>query len=48
MVILRGRRLRRFGAVAVARPTHLVGYASVIGRLARAALAGELDIVPSG
>ena len=33
-------------AVADARPTHLVGYASVIGRLARAALAGELDIQP--
>jgi phenylacetate-CoA ligase len=29
--------------VAAARPTHLVGYPSVIGRLARAALAGELD-----
>nr|WP_242666446.1 MULTISPECIES: phenylacetate--CoA ligase family protein [Parafrankia] len=33
-------------AVADARPTHLVGYASVIGRLARAANAGELDIRP--
>jgi len=33
-------------AVAAARPTHLVGYASVIGRLARATLAGELDIRP--
>jgi len=33
-------------AVADARPTQLVGYASVIGRLARAALAGELDIAP--
>lgn len=33
-------------AVAVARPTHLVGYASVIGRLARAALAGELECRP--
>jgi phenylacetate-CoA ligase len=33
-------------AVARARPTHLVGYASVVGRLARAALAGELDIRP--
>ncbi len=33
-------------AVAAARPTHLVGYASVIGRLARAALAGELDCRP--
>ena len=34
------------GAVGDARPTHLVGYASVIGRLARAAIAGELDIRP--
>jgi phenylacetate-CoA ligase len=33
-------------AVADARPTHLVGYASVIGRLARAACAGQLDIRP--
>ena len=33
-------------AVAAARPTHLVGYPSVIGRLARAALAGELDCRP--
>jgi phenylacetate-CoA ligase len=33
-------------AVAESWPTHLVGYASVIGRLARAALAGELDIRP--
>lgn len=33
-------------AVAAARPTHLVGYASVIGRLARAALAGELECRP--
>jgi phenylacetate-CoA ligase len=33
-------------AVVDARPTHLVGYASVIGRLARAAIAGELDIRP--
>jgi phenylacetate-CoA ligase len=33
-------------AVARARPTHLVGYASVIGRLAKAALAGELEIAP--
>lgn len=33
-------------AVAQARPTHLVGYASVIGRLARAAIAGELDVRP--
>ena len=33
-------------AVAAVAPTHLVGYASVIGRLARATLAGELDIHP--
>ena len=33
-------------AVADARPTHLVGYASVIGHLARAAITGELDIRP--
>lgn len=33
-------------AVGEARPTHLVGYASVIGRLARAAVAGELDVRP--
>lgn len=33
-------------AVAEYRPTHLVGYASVIARLARASLAGELDIQP--
>ncbi|OHV45049.1 AMP-dependent synthetase [Parafrankia soli] len=33
-------------ALADARPTHLVGYASVIGRLARAAIMGELDIRP--
>ena len=33
-------------AVQRARPTHLVGYASVIGRLARAAAAGTLDIAP--
>jgi phenylacetate-coenzyme A ligase PaaK-like adenylate-forming protein len=33
-------------AVVYARPTHLVGYASVIGHLARAAIAGELDIRP--
>jgi phenylacetate-coenzyme A ligase PaaK-like adenylate-forming protein len=37
-------RVRR--AVSDARPTHLVGYASVIGRLARATIAGELDIRP--
>jgi phenylacetate-coenzyme A ligase PaaK-like adenylate-forming protein len=28
-------------------PTHLVGYASVIGRLARASLSGDLEIRPS-
>jgi len=33
-------------AVAAARPTHLVGYPSVIGRLARAVLAGELACRP--
>lgn len=33
-------------SVADARPTHLVGYASEIGRLARAALAGQLEIQP--
>ncbi|WP_156661541.1 phenylacetate--CoA ligase family protein [Mycobacterium sp. 852002-51163_SCH5372311] len=33
-------------AVAAALPTHLVGYPSVIGRLARATLAGDLDIGP--
>ncbi len=32
--------------VAAAQPTHLVGYASVIGRLARASLAGGLRISP--
>ena len=37
---------RVLAAVAAARPTHLVGYSSVIGRLARAALAGELDCRP--
>jgi phenylacetate-CoA ligase len=30
--------------VSAARPTHLVGYPSVIGRLARAALAGDLRL----
>ena len=35
------------GAVAHARPTELVGYASVVGRLARSTLAGELDIGPA-
>jgi phenylacetate-coenzyme A ligase PaaK-like adenylate-forming protein len=34
-------------AVASARPTQIVGYASVVGRLARAAVAGELEIHPS-
>ncbi|AGB25674.1 coenzyme F390 synthetase [Mycobacterium sp. JS623] len=33
-------------AVAAARPTHLVGYPSVIGRLARAVLDGDLDCQP--
>ncbi len=33
-------------AVAAVAPTHLVGYASVIGRLARASIAGELEIRP--
>jgi phenylacetate-CoA ligase len=33
-------------AVAAARPTHLVGFPSVVARLARAALAGELEIRP--
>jgi phenylacetate-CoA ligase len=33
-------------AVAAARPTHLVGYPSVIGRLARASIAGDLLIDP--
>ena len=33
-------------SVADARPTHLVGYASEIGRLARAALDGQLEIQP--
>jgi phenylacetate-coenzyme A ligase PaaK-like adenylate-forming protein len=34
-------------AVARARPTEIVGYASVVGRLARATLEDELDISPS-
>jgi phenylacetate-CoA ligase len=34
-------------AVQTYAPTHLVGYASVIGRLARASLAGDLRIRPS-
>ena len=33
-------------AVVAADPTHLVGYPSVIGRLARAALAGQLNCHP--
>ncbi|MFD2077595.1 Phenylacetate-coenzyme A ligase PaaK, adenylate-forming domain family [Actinopolymorpha cephalotaxi] len=33
-------------AVAEVRPTHLVGYASVVGRLARAVVAGALDLRP--
>jgi phenylacetate-coenzyme A ligase PaaK-like adenylate-forming protein len=33
-------------AVATAQPTHLVGYSSVIGRLARATMAGDLRIEP--
>ncbi len=33
-------------AVAAAQPTHLVGYPTVIGRLARAAIAGDLRIAP--
>jgi phenylacetate-CoA ligase len=34
------------GAVAAVEPTHLVGYATVVGQLARASLAGRLDIRP--
>ena len=33
-------------AVGAAEPTHLVGYATVVGQLARASLAGQLDIRP--
>jgi phenylacetate-CoA ligase len=33
-------------AVRAAHPTHLVGYPTVIGRLARATIAGELEIAP--
>ncbi len=33
-------------AVELSAPTHLVGYASVIGRLARASLAGKLELRP--
>jgi phenylacetate-coenzyme A ligase PaaK-like adenylate-forming protein len=34
-------------AVAASRPAQLVGYASLVGRLARAQLAGDLDIQPA-
>ena len=34
-------------AVARAEPTEIVGYASVVGRLARTTLAGELDVRPA-
>jgi phenylacetate-coenzyme A ligase PaaK-like adenylate-forming protein len=34
------------GSVSDAQPTHLVGYASVVGHLARVALTGELTIQP--
>ena len=34
-------------AVAAVRPTHLVGYPSVIGRLARATISGDLRIKPT-
>lgn len=33
-------------AVAAAQPTHLVGYPTVIGRLARASMTGDLRIAP--
>jgi phenylacetate-CoA ligase len=33
-------------AVAAVRPTHMVGYATVVGQLARATVAGRLDIRP--
>jgi len=33
-------------AIAATRPTHLVGFPSVVARLARASLAGELEIRP--
>src|SRR5258705_5098488 len=33
-------------AVAAAQPTHLVGYPTLIGRLARAAITGDLRIAP--
>jgi phenylacetate-CoA ligase len=33
-------------AVAGAQPTHVVGYPTVVGRLARAAMAGDLNICP--
>lgn len=38
--------LEVLSAVAAAAPTHLVGYPTVIGRLARASLAGDLHIEP--
>jgi phenylacetate-coenzyme A ligase PaaK-like adenylate-forming protein len=38
---------RVLAAVGDLRPGQIVGYASVVGRLARATLAGELDIRPS-
>ena len=37
---------RTIAAVASAKPTHLVGYATVVGQLARASLAGCFDIRP--
>ena len=40
------RSTRWCAAVQRAGPTHLVGYASVVGQLARAALAGSLEIAP--
>lgn len=47
VVIPAGSRFEEVVAsVAEARPTHLVGYASIIGRLARVALAGQLEIHP--
>lgn len=47
VVIAAGAPFREvLAAVAGAGPTHLVGYPSVIGRLARAAIAGELRIAP--
>ena len=46
VVISAGAPIDGNRAVAAAEPTHLVGYATVIGQLARASLAGELDIRP--